>query len=173
MIKTEFKRIAKKENGKLSYKDQDISIGGGARNPKLIYILKIEHNGNEISIVNQTGTSFIANINARFPVTKQSLDFDLSTKPHLSTLFSKTKERFKVKSNNPNIAAFMRNNAGLDQLNALANDTSFSPSINGSYEKDGYILRSEYHLQFSNWTQAIEPFIQFYRSFLDEFGKQQ
>lgn len=173
MIKSEFIRIAKKEGGKLSYVDKDISIGGGVKSPNLIYALRIGHNNYEINIVNQTGTNYVAYINARFHVTKQSLDFDLTTKTHLSTLFSKTKERFKVKSNNSNIATFIRNDIGLNQLNTLANDTSFAPSINGSYDEGCYVLKSKYHLQFSDWTQVIEPFIQFYRSFIDEFGKQQ
>lgn len=171
MIRSEFIRIAKQEGGKLSYKDKDISIGGGVRSPKLIYVLKINHKGHDITIINETGTSFVANITASFPVSRTSLDFDLTTKSHLSTLFSRTKERFKLNSSNANIIAFIKHNEGLKQLNLLAKETTFAPNINGNYSNSNYILKTEYHLQFSDWTQVIEPFIQFYRTFIDEFGK--
>ena len=171
MIKSEFIRIAKQEGAKLSCNDKDIATGVGVRSPRLIYALRINHKGYDVTIVNETGTSFIANITASFPVSKQSLDFDLTTKSHLSTLFSRTKERFKLESNNANINTFIKNNAGLKQLNLLAKDTTFAPSISGKYSNDNYILKTHYHLQFSDWTQVIEPFIQFYRTFIDEFSK--
>ena len=171
MIKSEFIRIAKKEGGKLSYKDKDIAVGGGVRSPRLVFVLKINHKNHDITIINNTGTSFVANITAHFPVTTTTLDFDLTTKSHLSTLFSKTKERFKVKSNHQNITNFTKNDNGLKQLNTIAQDGLFHPTINGSYTKGSYTLESKYHLQFDDWTQVIEPFIQFYKAFIDEFSQ--
>lgn len=171
MVKGEFKRIAEKEGGKLSYQDKDISIGGGVKSPKLVFLLKINHKGHDISIVNETGTSFVAKITCHLPVSKTSLNFDLTTKSHLSTLFSRTKNRFKIDSNNSNLDAFIKNDLALKQLNALANETTFAPSISGNYNEDSYTLVTKYHLQFSDWTQVIEPLIAFYRAFIDEFGE--
>ncbi len=171
MIKSEFIRIAKQEGGKLSYKDKDISVGGGVRSPKVIYLLKVPHKDYEITIINETGTSFVANITAQFPVTRQSLDFNLTTKSHLSTLFSRTKERFKLNSNTANITSFIKNNESVKQLNTIAKDTLFEPNIIGSYNNGVYTLESKYHVQFSDWTQVIEPLIQFYRTFINEFSK--
>ncbi|WP_452601044.1 hypothetical protein [Pontimicrobium sp. MEBiC06410] len=171
MVKSEFIRIAKQENGKLSYKDNDISIGGGIKSPKVIYHLKISHKGHDIIIINETGTSYAARITTQFLVSKQSLNFKLTTKSHLSTLFSKTKERFKLKSPNPNMLSFIKNNESMQLLNTIANNTLFEPSITGYYNKTHYTLETKYHVQFSDWTQVIEPLIHFYRTFIDEFSK--
>ena len=53
MIRSEFIRIAKQEGGKLSYKDNDIAVGGGVRSPKLIYVLKIN-----LQLINRLCSSY-------------------------------------------------------------------------------------------------------------------
>ena len=170
MIKSEFKRIADKENGKLSYKDQDISIGGGVRSPKVIYLLKIDHKGNEITILNETGTSFVAKVMCQFSVSEKTLDFELDTRSHLSTLFSRKKNRFKITGKNPNLDLFFYHNDALRKLNDIAGATCFEPHITGKYNNKSYELATKYHLQFEDWTQVLEPLIDFHKTFIDEFG---
>ena len=52
MFKSEFKRIAEKENGKFYFEDKDISIGLGVRSPNVIYIIKFEYNNSYFTIYN-------------------------------------------------------------------------------------------------------------------------
>lgn len=70
-----------------------------------------------------------------------------------------------------NLNHFLKKNIALNQLNLIAQNTAFSPAISGKYSDNTYFIITKYHLQFSNWTQVLEPIIEFYKTCIDEFGE--
>ena len=170
MIKSEFRRIAEKYDAKFKYQDNDISIGMGARSPRVIYKLTLEHSEIGIILLNETGTAYVGSVSSSFKTVKHSLDFSINTNTHFSRVFSRSKLPFKIKSSNLNLNAFLRDNQNLKRLETIANKTKFEPYIRGSYEENLFQLKVDYHLQFSDWQHVIEPLLDFYKDFIEEFS---
>lgn len=170
MLKTEFKKIAKEEGATLIIQDKKIDIGGGVRSPDLAFLLGLQYKGRTINISNSTGTYFVGQISCVIFEPKESLEFEMTTRSHFSNLFSRKKDRFKIVSQNVNIGVFMRHSVGLTKLKTIAKDTVFEPTILGQNTENEYQLITEYHLQFKDWPQVIQPLILFYKEFIDRFG---
>lgn len=169
MIISEFKRIADKENGEFYFSDGNISLTGGVHSPDVEFIIKFVYQGCEVVIINKTGYNYYGNVISKFKATKTSLGFDLYTKSHFARLFSRKKEQFKIESIDENLNHLLNKSPALKELAKIAKNTVFEPMIIGTYVNDYYELRTEYHLQFSNWTQVLEPLIAFYKEFIDTF----
>ncbi|WP_290701839.1 hypothetical protein [Lacinutrix sp.] len=170
MNKSFFKELTKKENGKFDFHDKDIGLGGGVRSPNVIYKVEFKYKENEFTIINRTGTAYVGNINCKLSKTIQPIEFELNTISHLKNLFLRKKSRFKIITDNKNLDSFLRKNNALKLLIKIANKENFSPLIR--CKKDElWSISSEYHLEFDNWTQVIEPIIEFYKNLIDEFEK--
>ncbi len=169
MKEFEFLRIAETENAEYSFQEKKVDLGGGARSPYIIHLLKLKYKGCLITIKNETGTSFNGLITCVIQTQKKSLTFQLTTRSHLTTLFSKNNQRFKIESGNININNFLKNSNSIALLNEIAKKDTFEPQITGKYEDDVYKLITEYSLQFSDWIQVLQPFIDFYKEFIDTF----
>lgn len=165
-----FKEIATKENGTFYFSDSDIGIGGGVHSPHVILQLKIPYKGYEISITNKTGTNFVGTYSCALPLALKAPDFTIQTRNHLSTLFSRNKKnRFKIETEHVKLNEFFENSSSLNALNTIAKDTVFEPYIYGKNSETEYQFKIEYHLQFDNWTQVLEPLIAFNKEIIDTF----
>jgi len=138
--------------------------------PNVIFLVKFKYKDNEISILNQTGTSFVGNINYKLNKTLQPIAFEISSISHITNLFRRRKSRFKIKTENENIKYFLEQSSSLNQLSKIAEKENFSPLITCELN-DFWSIESNYHLEFDNWTQVVEPTIKLYKALIDEFEK--
>lgn len=171
MFKTEFRRIADKENGKFYYEDKDIDVGLGVRSPNVTYVIKFEYKENSIMVYNRTGTAFTGEIVCILPSISKITPFEISTVSHLSNLFIRKKSRLKIKTKNKNINYFFKHNNAFNKLDKIVKKENFSPSISTPYTNNKQEIVTKYHLEFDNWTQVIEPIIELYKNLADEFKK--
>lgn len=163
-----FKEIATKENGTFYFSDNDINIGGGVRSPHVILQLKIPYKDYEISITNKTGTNFVGTYSCTLPLALKAPDFTIQTRNHLATLFSRNKKkRFKITTEHDKLNTFFDKSPSLNVLNTIAKNTVFEPYIYGKNSDIDYQFKIEYHLQFDNWTQVLEPLISFNKEMID------
>ena len=163
-----FKEIATKEQGKFYFSDDDIDIGGGIYSPNVIFHLKIPYKGYEISIINRTSTAYVGTYYCTLPLGLKAPDFTIETRSHLSTLFSRNKKkRFKITTGHAKLHTFLENSTTLNTLNTIARDHIFEPYIRGVNTSTEYQFKIEYHLQFDNWTQVLEPLIAFKKELID------
>ncbi len=169
MIKTFFKELAEKEGGKFSYSDEDISIGMGVRSPSVIFQVKFDYKGNEFLIDNRTGTNFVAKIICKVSPELRHVNFSLESRSPLSSLFSRNKSKFKISCTNQNFLHFLNTDKSLNKIGEIAQKTKFHPEIKCNGENRNVEIVSKYHLEFEDWTQVIEPLIQFYKNVIDEF----
>lgn len=171
MYKTIFRNIADKEKGTFHFKDEDIRIGMGVRSPNVLYLLKIPYGEIEIIVYNTTGTQFVGKIYTILPKQIENNDFEIRTISHWKSLVFRKSKRFKIDASSKNLEYFIQKNKSLEQLSTIADGTNFQPVIIGLNEKDHYKLEMKYHLEFSNWTDPIQPAIQLFRNLIDEFTK--
>ncbi len=171
MLKTEFEKIAIEEGASLTIQDEKIDFGGGVRSPNLIFSLTLEYRGRTINISNSTGTYFVGRIDCIISNSKESFEFEMTTRSHFSNLFSRKKDQFKLVSQNINVEVFLGNSVGLSKLKTIAKNTLFEPTIFGQNVGNTFQLITEYHLQFSDWPQVIQPLILFYKEFIDRFRR--
>jgi len=171
MIKQYFKELAAQEQGKFYYYDEDVDIGGGSRNPYVIFLIKFYYRDHEIIVDNRTGTSFEGCITCNLASYAQPIDFEITSISHIANLFLRKKSRFKINCSNKNLGHFLKTNDSLKELSIIAQKEDFSPYIRCE-ERDGkYSIITNYHLEFGNWTQVLEPLIAFYKDIVDLLEK--
>jgi hypothetical protein len=171
MLETEFERIAKGVGATLTIQDENLDISGGIRSPNLVFDLTLSYKNRIINIRNSTGTYFAGRVSSKITKPSESLEFEVTTRSHFSSLFKRNKDRFKLKTKNINIDSFLKHSTGFAELCAIAKDTVFEPTILGQNTDDDFELITEYHLQFSSWWEVIKPIIQFYKEFIDKFER--
>ncbi len=170
MYTTFFKEIAKKENGKFYLHDKNISIGGGVRSPNIIYKLKFSYNNNNFIITYQVGNTNVGTIHCELSKSLKPIEFEINSISHLKNLFLRKKNRLKVKTSDENFSCFINNNHSFEALNQIASKENFSPYIYSKLNNSWSII-SEYHLEFSDWTQTVEPSIDFIKNIIDQYQK--
>ena len=172
MIKTYFKEIAERENGKFYFKDENVVIHiTGARTPNVIFQIKFKYKGNKIVIKNRTGTNYIGSIICDFTSHLQIVEFKINSRSHLSNLFTRKKSRFIILCENKNFVHFLNTNMAFKKLSEIANKTNFTPEVDCIKKDKSGKITTNYHLEFDDWTQVIEPMIDFYKNIIDEFEK--
>ena len=171
MNRTKFKEIAEKENGKFYYKDENAASLNGVRYPYVLFLLQIDYKNHKIIIDNRTGTSFVGTATLILDTTTKSVDFEVSSISHFKNLFLRKKSRFNISSNNQNIKYFIKNNIAFNKLNNIGKKTAFNPDIKVNLAERPNKIITKYHLEFEDWTQVIEPLIEFYKNLADEFDK--
>lgn len=99
MIKAIFKEIAAKERGVFHFQDSDVRVGGGVQRPNvkcLVHFLNSKYN-----------------ITCKLSSSLQTVAFESTSIYHLSNLFLRKKNRFKIKAENENITYFLKHNKAL------------------------------------------------------------
>lgn len=171
MIKQEFQRIADKEAGKFYFQEENHLLSNGAHTPDLSFLIRMKYKDNEISVLNQTGTSFVGTIIGKLASHIRPIDFELTSISNLANFFLRRKSRFKIRSENEKIKYFLEHNDVLKQLSDIANNTAFTPHITIDNKNGVDRIITKYHLEFEDWTQVIEPMIELYKNLMDEFEK--
>ena len=170
MYRKFFKNLAEKENGKFYFKDEDISIGMGARSPNVFYKITFDYKNNPFTIINRTGTAYVGTISCELNKILQPIEFEINNTSHFQNLFLRKKSRLKIKSENSNIKYFLTKNNSLNILNQIAKKDDFSPIITCEFDETWRIV-NKYHLEFDNWIEPIEPTIELFKNLIDEFEK--
>jgi hypothetical protein len=168
VIKTFFKHLAEKENGIFQYEDSKAYLGGTA-NPYVTFRLQFHYKGHHFQITNVTGTEYVGNFLCTLKSDLQVVDFEIDSISHFKNLFVRRKQRLRVTSKNENVVYFLEQNESLKQLREIGKEEKFSPRIICS-SKDRTI-ETQYHLEFDDWHQVIEPLIQLHKDVIDEFEK--
>ena len=170
MIDDIFKHIADKEQGEfLVYKDV-VAIENAASGPYEVFQITFQYKDSEIIIDNRVGTTAYGIITCNLSSHISPVAFEIDTISHFKNLFFRKKSRFKVSSENENFKYFLKNKA-LDPLNTIAKKLDFSPYIYSEKVDGIHKIVMEYHLQFPDWPNALEPIIEFYKNCIDELEK--
>ena len=169
MIKSIFEKIAVEENATFDYKRQIVSISDGARSPYTNLNLTINYKSKTIKINNQIGTTAVGRVTSLISRKKLDLEFRITTRSHFLNLFYRNNHRFKISTNNNfKVKNLFKNNLTFNQLKKIADTTQFEPTFIGQNNNDGFTVITEYHLQFNNWHEVIQPLILFYKEFIDQ-----
>ncbi|WP_396596409.1 hypothetical protein [Dokdonia sp. R86516] len=169
MYKSFFQNIATEQGGTFLYQDQDTSIGGGIRLPKVQYLLKIPIGDTEMNIINITGKEFSGHISMKLPKQPESHTFELTTNSHIKSLFIGKSKRFNINSDSSQMTEFLRNNSHIAILKEIAQEDSFQPIITGTNEDDHYMLIAKYHLEFDNWNSPVLPLMDLFKELHTRF----
>jgi hypothetical protein len=167
MVIEEFKRLSEIHNGELSIKEDTLPTYNGGRDFFYTLFLRIRYEGRIIDIKNTTGAP-VGTVTCNFGKQKNDLEFSMTTRDVFISIFFKG-SRFKFKNSSPNIDRFFSNSDSFKQLEEITKKTAFEPSIIGEHQNNNYQLKFLYSLKFDNWVQVIEPIINFYKEFIDEF----
>ena len=165
-----FKNLAEKENGEFYFKDEDVSIGMGVRSPDVVYKVTFNYKNNLFTIINRTGTAYVATITCELSPAMQPIAFEISTRSHIQQLFSTKQTRLKINAENANIKYYLNKNHSFETLSQIAKKENFSPYI-ACELNEGWRIEAKYHLEFDNWTDPIGPIIDLYKGLIDEFEK--
>ncbi|PIB33094.1 hypothetical protein BFP78_02200 [Gaetbulibacter sp. 5U11] len=168
MYKEFFKNLAEKENGQFYFTDENISIGMGVRSPNVIYKITFTYKDNLFTIINQTGTNYITTIRCQLNDTLHPIPFTVNTTSHLKNLFLQKKSRLNVTTEHLNLKDFLSKNNALNILSEIANKEKFDPNITCQYD-NVWSIETNYHLEFDNWTDPIEPIIELYKNLINHF----
>lgn len=169
MIQTFFKKLAEKEGGTFSYEDAKTQALDGVSRPYVTFRLQFQYKQHHFTIVNTTGTQFVAHMLCKLDKSIRPVDFELSAISHFKNLFLRRKQRLKVSSQNKNLLYFLEQNAALQALRSFGKKESFSPHMVCSSQ--AYTIETKYHLEFDDWTGVLEPLIQLHKDLIDEFEK--
>lgn len=168
IYKYNFQKIAEQEDAIFMFNEDTIDLGNGSRDFDMTYHLSLEYKDRTINIINKTGTTGVGRVVCIISSSqKDSLVFEMITRSHFVSLFFKN--RYKLKTQNPNIKYFLRHSKSFKEMKDIAKRTSFEPTIIGENSEEGFELIIEYHLQFPDWTEVILPIISFYKEFIDRF----
>lgn len=170
MYNTFFKQLAKKENGKFYFSDENIAFLDGVRSPNITYKVTFHYKDNCFTIINRTGTAYVGSITCNLSKVLQPIAFEINNISHFKNLFFRRRSRLKISSDNSNISYFILNNEYYKRLEQLAHRDKFDPIITCKPE-DTWDIVTNYHLEFENWTEPIEPIINLYKDLIDEFEK--
>ena len=170
MYKAFFKNLAEKENGKFFFKDENIAFLDGVRSPNVTYRVEFDYDNNHFTIINRTGTAYVATISCELPKTIQPIEFEIINITHFRNMFLRKKSRLRIKSDNQNIEYFLTQNENYKHLEKIADRDKFSPII--TCEKDnGWKIVAKYHLEFDNWIEPIQSILAMYKDLIAEFQK--
>ena len=164
-----FKEIADNVGAKLEIIDDKYIYTDGSRSPHIVYSLSLNYKDRIIRITNSTGTTFVGNAVCIVSKPKESLEFEILTRSHFVNLFYRSKDRFKIETQNENIKSFLRQSDGFSKMKIISKDVMFDPTFIGKNTSEGFQLVTEYHLQFNNWWEVVEPLFLFYKEFIDRF----
>jgi hypothetical protein len=170
MYKAFFKNLAEKENGKFFFLDENIAFGNGVRSPNVTYRVEFDYEDNHFTIINRTGTAYVATISCELSKASQPIEFEINNISHFTNLFLRKKSRLKIKADNQNIEYFLTKNLNFKRLVEIAERDKFSPVINCEKNSEWKIV-AEYHLEFDNWIEPIEPIVAMYKDLITEFHK--
>ncbi len=167
MTKTFFENLASKENGEFIFKKNILKIGLGVRSPQEIYQLNFKYLGAEIQIKYSLGTSFSGSIICLFFNNIEVPEFEISSTSNFIRLFLKKKEGFNIASTNEEIKRFFNQNSALKKLTKISFKENFTPLIISKENR----ITTEFHLEFKDSTQVIEPVIQLYKNLINKFNE--
>ncbi len=167
MIIEEFERLSDFHKGELYVNEEKVDVGGGARDFFYILKLHIPYKGKTIKIKNTTGAP-VGMVTCDFGEIRDSLAFEMVTRDIFISLFLRG-HRFKFKHSSPNIDRFFKSSPSIKDLKRITKETAFEPTIIGTNENKTYQLKFHYSLKFENWHLVINPIINFYKDFIDEF----
>ena len=167
-----FQKIADREGGKFYHDENTYLTGGGTALPDLNFVVKFEYKNIQFVIHNQTGANFVGNVYCKLPKQSKSHYFHVTPRSNFMSLFSKDRDkRFSIKSKNANLAYFIKNNASFKSLEEVARQDRFEPYISAKNEAGKFKIQTKYNLDIDDWTQVLDPIIQFYKDLINEFKK--
>ena len=91
------------------------------------------------------------------------------TRSHFANFFYRKKDRFNIKTNNENIKSFLRQSDGFSKMKVISKEVMFDPTFIGQNTNNEFQLVTDYHLQFNNWWEVIEPLFIFYKEFIGHY----
>lgn len=143
--------------------------GFGAREDQEEYHLAFNYNGITISVNCGLGLQSVARITCVLPKSNELNNFEISTRSHLSLLFSSNKNRLKIETQNNILSKMIENNLSYKELESISKRTKFQPLIMGTTKNQTYTIITEYHLIFDERNETFIPLIQFYKDLIDYF----
>lgn len=135
------------------------------------YIISFHYNEVDIIVQYNLGLQEVGMVSCQFNCEIDDLEFKVDERRYIARLMSKYSEILYLKSNNDKFQSLMEQSRVFHNLNRLAKEDSFQPFVVGK-ETEGQIhIRTEYHLDFINRRQVVEPLIEFYKYLIDNLKK--
>lgn len=162
-----FAEIANRENGKLSIKDEIVSMGMGVRSPYTVYTILLHYKGVEIVVHNQVGTKSIGSITCQFPIEITVPSFELETRSNFITLFIGKKNRFRISCKDLKFKEYLKQEISEANILIFIQKDQFEPYLTSQKNKDKTVVRTEYSLLFEDWPLVISPLLGLNKKIID------
>ncbi|SEC77507.1 hypothetical protein SAMN04489761_3541 [Tenacibaculum sp. MAR_2009_124] len=170
ILENTFKKLSEKENATFQMQKGYVDLGDGARSPDIYFYLLVNYLDRVIVIKNRIGVSEVGRISCDIFAERDSLCFELNTRDHFTSLFLGKKNRFRMKTRNQNLKLFFKHSSSWKILKGIADKTAFIPSIYGENINGRFILTCEYNMEFKNKEKVLEPLLNLYKEFINQFG---
>lgn len=164
--------IAEEENGSYTYEEETLPQSSwGESTEEGHHKLQIEYKGIKIRLIFTTKTHCLAQVEFILPTQENKLTFEMTTKSPLMSLFFRRKNPIQVKTKDPELKQYLEEHPGFESMNEKAKAYAFEPFIVGKNTINGYLVRTEFHLQFPERTEVVRPLILFYKGLIDRLVK--
>lgn len=163
-----FKAIANEIGCEYSKKDEKYLLPTGSSLPISTYKLTVSHKGNTFWLKNTFGNSDRGELELYLPKLSGRSEFEITTKSHFMTLFSKKKQRLNISCEDETIVYILTRALNASWLNEYLQKAAFDPYIKGENVDGKFRIRTEYHLIFEGKHEVIKPLINFYKTLIEE-----
>lgn len=166
MITKAFEKAAKEYGG--TYTSEHFKTSGqpGSSIPISIHNLVVELHTIPVTFRYELGNTNLATVTVAVPTTKPIANFTLETRSHIARLFRKRRQPWIIKTPSKQVSnqlTALLANAGFTKI---AEDTSFEPTIKGTYSKGIYSIFTRFYLGFDHKEEALLPAIRFHQQLI-------
>lgn len=130
------------------------------------YTFQKKVNNVNIVLKNELGSTNLGSATCTIPNKPGLHEFGTEISNVFWTIFNKKKDRIKVYSKNEKTKEDIQYLLKKTGIQRLCKELNFEPAIQFVYEKNTWILKLDYSLQFSGKEQAILPIFKFYEEFI-------
>ncbi len=162
-----FQNFSETENGKLTVFRNTVKAGLGTKAPESGFHLVIPYKEKIITIKYDVSLGAVGLIKCSLDLNKNAPNFEIYTKSHFMTLFSFSKNRFKFKSNNLHLNSILNTSSNILQLKEITKETQFELQLEGKFNEDTFVLKTEYTLLLEDKTSMLAPLISLFKELID------
>lgn len=167
MLQAKLKEIATNENG--IYNRSDLKADGynGSFHHFVRHQLDFEYKGIHIYFMCDTGNYSVATIKYSIPGQSIKKEFKIITKGILYKIFNRKKDCIHIKTHDPVFKNHMLKSNSFRQLNNLAKEFLFEPTITGESIDLKFEVTCKYHLLFEKKDEVLDPLFSFHKTIID------
>jgi hypothetical protein len=162
-----FKSLAIEFNASLTINGYPHDLEKQSEAQRSHYKLLIPYKKETLSLEYMVGAQHTASMSIIVEEITEKCAFEVTTRSHFMSLFSGKANKVQVKSENLDLKRMIESNEHFLEMKRLIQNSRFEPLIFGKYTRDGYLMKTEYHLVFPKRTQEIHSLIHFHQALID------